>query len=64
MQAKWANGVTKELQKREDRIRALEAALRPFAAVVYNDNGDLLISHHRVKPEHWLAARTAYFKRT
>lgn len=36
MQAKWANGVTKELQKREDRIRSLEASVReliPMAAI-------------------------------
>lgn len=39
------------------RIAELEAALRPFAAAAYNDNGDVTISTGHLTPQDWLRAR-------
>lgn len=40
-----------------DRIIELEAALRPFADAVYNDNGDVTISTSHIEIEHYMRAK-------
>lgn len=46
-----------ELNARRLRIAALEAALRPFGAAVYNDNVDVTISYGHIDVGDWMRAR-------
>ena len=39
------------------RIAKLEAALRPFADAVYNDNGDVTISTSHIEVGHYMRAK-------
>lgn len=42
-----------------ERIAELEAALRPFAACVFNDNGDVTISTGHLKTDDYMRAKSA-----
>lgn len=46
--------------KLKERIKALEAALRPFAACVFNDNGDVTISTGHLTTLDWMKADAAF----
>ena len=41
------------------RISDLEAALRPFADCVFDDNGDVTLDRSRLRFDDWLRARNA-----
>ncbi len=44
------------------RITELEKALRPFAAAVYNDNGDVTVTTSNIHHAQWLHAYDVYRK--
>lgn len=46
------------LEASEKRIAELEAALRPFADAVYNDNGDVTISSTHIEVKHYMRAKS------
>ena len=46
------------------RIAELEKALRPFAAAVFNDNGDVTITTSDIDHADWLKAQKVYRKRS
>jgi hypothetical protein len=47
------------LREREAEIERLRAALKPFAACVFNDNGDVTISTGHLTTQDWLVAKRA-----
>lgn len=46
-----------KLKRLEARVAELEAALRPFSNVVYNDNGDVTLSFSHLRQEDYMRAR-------
>jgi len=44
---------------KDERVKALVDALRPFSAAVFNDNGDVTISTGHLKRQDWLKLRAA-----
>ena len=51
-----------EIDAMRARIAELERALRPFAAAVYNDNGDVTITTSRIDHDDWFRAYKVYKK--
>jgi hypothetical protein len=48
--------VVDQIHRMGFRIVELETALRPFAAAVFNDNGDVTVTTSSIDHAHWLRA--------